>query len=207
MASYRTLRDLAKSKDGATLVEFALVAPVLCLLLLGSFQIGHTLYMQAVLEGAVQKAARDGSLETSAGTDAAIRDAIDDQVESQLLRLNKSAEVEFSRRFYRTFEEAAEARFETFTDTNENGQCDAGEPFEDRNNNGVWDSDGGDDVGNAGARDNVVYTVSVEYPAMLPLHKFIGVSDTVKLRASTVLANQPYGDQESYSEPTEGNCP
>lgn len=206
MSHHRTLRDLTRSESGATLVEFGLVAPVLCLLLIGSFDVGHTLYMQSVLEGAVQKAARDGTLETASGTTATQRDTIDEKVKSQLLKLNNSADIEVSRRFYRTFSDAAAAQAEPFTDTNEDGECNDGEPFEDRNNNGVQDADGGDDVGKAGARDNVVYTVTIEYPRLFPLNKFIGVPDNVKLQASTVLANQPYGDQQSYGEPTVGNC-
>lgn len=207
MRSLRTsLRLIAQAEDGATLLEFGFVAPVLCLLLVGSLEIGHTLYMQGVLEGALQKAARDGTLETAAGNTAAVRDAIDDAVEGQVLKLHHSADVQFSRRFYRTFTDAAEARAEEFTDTNEDGECNDGEPFEDLNGNETLDLDGGDDVTRAGARDNVVYSVKVEYPRMFPLYRFIGGSDTTTLHATTVLANQPFGDQQSYDEPTVGHC-
>lgn len=198
---------LARAEEGATLTEFGLIAPVLCLLLIGSLEIGHRLYMHGVLEGAVQKAARDGSLETASGTSSDPRDSIDARVLSQVRKLHNSANVTFNRRFYRTFTDASEKKTEEFTDTNGNGTCDADEPFEDVNNNGVWDRDGGDDIANAGARDAVVYTVTMNYPNMFPLHKFIGGSDTTTLSASTVLANQPYGEQQQYDAPTVGNCP
>jgi Flp pilus assembly protein TadG len=204
------LRLLGRSEDGATLTEFGLIAPVLFLLLIGAFEVGHTLYMQSVLEGAVQKAARDGTLETAAGTSDAARDTIDNAVRSQILKLNNSANITITRRFYRSFTDASQAAAETFTDTASgpfaDGICNNNEPFDDKNNNGVRDVDGGDAVGAAGAKDDVVYTVTVSYPNIFPLQNLIGGSGTTTLSASTVLANQPYGDQASYGEASVGHC-
>jgi Flp pilus assembly protein TadG len=209
-APLANLRKFVRAEEGATLTEFGLISPVLFLLLFGAFDLGHTLYMKTVLEGAVQKAARDASLESAAGNDASVRSAIDSAVEDQLRPLNGSATITFDRRFYRTFTEAEAAEAEEFTDsasgTFANGICDNGETFTDNNNNGVWDGDGGDSINRAGARDNVVYTVTIEYPRLFPLHTFIDVPDTMSLTASTVLANQPYGDQDSYDAPTTGTC-
>jgi hypothetical protein len=205
------LRELVHSQEGATLTEFGLISPVLFLLLFGTFDVGHTLYMRSVLEGAMQKAARDTSLEASAGDDSTTRDAIDDVLEGQLRPLNRTATITFNRRFYRTFTDAAAANEEEFTDsasgTYANGICDNNETYTDINNNSLWDADGGDSINRAGARDNVVYTVAIEYPRLFPLHAFIDVPDTTRLETSTVLANQPYGDQDSYDAPTTRNCP
>ena len=205
------LRKLGRATDGAALTEFGLISPALFVLLFGAFDVGHTLYMRSVLQGAVQKAARDASLETAAGESDAVRDAIDASVEGQILPLNSNAIVVVSRRFYRTFTDAAEAAAEEFTDSASgiyaNGICDNNEPFEDVNNNGVRDADGGDSINRAGARDNVVYTVTVSYPRLFPLHMFIDVPDQTRLEASTVLTNQPFGDQDSYDAPTTGYCP
>lgn len=205
------LTRLLRREEGVTIVEFGLIAPALMILLLGALDIGHTLYMQSVLQGAVQKAARDGSLESASGTDPAYRNALDAMVEGQLLELNKIAKVSFKRRFYRTFSDAAAAKHEEFTDATsgpyKNGICDHGEPYVDANNNGVWDADGGDSVDHAGARDNVVYTVTISYPRMFPLDKLVGGSGVTQLSAVTVLANQPYGSQGHYTAPTVRNCP
>src|SRR3546814_7855992 len=54
--------------SGNTIVEFAFVGPVLVLLLMGTLDVGHTLYMQAVLQGVMQKAARDSALESGSAT-------------------------------------------------------------------------------------------------------------------------------------------
>ena len=49
---------------GATIVEFAIVAPVFLTLLLGIFDFGHAIYAQSVLQGAfiLAKAKGDPSL-------------------------------------------------------------------------------------------------------------------------------------------------
>jgi Flp pilus assembly protein TadG len=201
------LAQISGDQRGSTLVEFGLIAPSLILMMCGALEIGHTLYMQAVLQGVVQKAARDGSLETATGTSSASRDALDEKVRTQVLRLHANASVTFNRRFYRTFSLASAAQAESFTDTNTNGLCDNGEPFTDTNNNGVRDADGGDSANRAGARDNIVYTVSMSYPRIFPVDRFVGGNGSTNLRAATVLSNQPFGKQASYGAATVGNCP
>lgn len=204
--------SLAEDSRGATILEFGLIAPTLCLLLIGAFDVGHTLYMQSVLDGAVQKAARDGTLQSAAGASSLPRDALDQLVRNQILPLNKNATIEFNRRFYRTFTDAAAAKHEDFVDTADTSspyhdeKCNNGETFTDSNNNGVFDRDGADSIDHAGARDNVVYTVTVSYPRMFPLDRFIGGSGTTKLTASTILSNQPFGDQGEYEPPEQLNC-
>lgn len=197
---------LAGDERGTTILEFGLIAPSLVLMLMGALDIAHTLYMQSVLQGAVQKAARDGTLETSSGIDDEVRYSIDQAVRRQLKFLNKRAEIDISRRFYRSFTEAQAQAAEEFTDTNGDGICNAGEPFDDRNNNGVRDTDGADSVDNAGARDNVVYTVTVQYARMFPLDRLLGGNGTTKMTTRTVLANQPFGAQQKYDAPTVGHC-
>lgn len=202
----RELRGLVRDRRGATTLEFGLIAPSLCAMLLGALDFGHALYMQSVLQGAVQKAAREGTLETATGTTPTTRNTIDAAVKNQLWTLNKTATIEVDRRFFRSFTEAAAKRAETFTDTNGDGICNGGEPFEDRNNNGVLDKDGGDSADRAGARDNIVYVVKIHYPRMFPIDKLLGGDGTTTLVASTVLANQPFGNQGSYGAATLGHC-
>ncbi|MBR0551509.1 TadE/TadG family type IV pilus assembly protein [Stakelama marina] len=195
---------LSQDRRGITVVEFAMVAPVMCIMLLGGFDVAHTLYMDAALQGVVQKAARDSALET--GSSQQQQQFIDDTVKENVKALANNADVQIKRRFYRTFTEAAAAKPEDWTDTNGDGICDAGEPYEDANLNNVWDKDGGDQ-GQGGARDATVYTVTVTYPRMFPIQKFIGGSDTTSVQAVTVLRNQPFGDQQSYGTAKIRNCP
>lgn len=202
----RRAKIFRRDERGTTILEFGLIAPSLIVMLMGALDFGHTLYMQSVLQGAVQKASRDGTLQQTAGTDETIRNTIDTIVRNQVKTLHRQAAVTITRRFYRTFSDAAAAAAEAFTDTDHDGLCNHGEPFDDRNSNGVRDTDGADSVDRAGARDNVVYTVSISYPRMFPIDKLIGGNGTTKLTATTVLANQPFGTQASYGAPTTGHC-
>ena len=197
------LRRLRSDECGITVVEFALVAPVMCLLLLGGFDVAHTLYMRGVLQGVVQKTARDSTLES--GTAATVQTTLDNRVKAQVTAIANNAQINITRRFYRTFSQASAAQAEIWTDTNGNGVCDAGEPYEDANQNNIWDKDGANG-GQGGAKDAVLYTVEVSYPRFFPIYNIIGGSRTTKITASTILRNQPYGDQASYSAPVVRNC-
>lgn len=191
---------------GATVIEFAIVAPVLAVLMLGGFDTAHSLYMRAVLQGVVQKTARDSALES--GTDTAQQAIIDDKVKAQVRAIANNAEIEITRRYFRTFAKAAAQTAEAFpgaNDTNRNGKCDNNEIFSDDNGNGVRDMDGGDS-GQGGAKDRTLYTIVVSYPRFFPLYTVIGGSKVTKISAATVLANQPYGDQGSYGAAKVGHC-
>lgn len=196
----RSGEGLRRDEQGAALVEFAIVLPVLLALLLGALDAGYQLYTRSVLQGEMQKAGRDSTLETSPNRTS----IIDDRVTAAVKKVAPNAELFFSRKSYRTFSDAAAAQAEEYTDTNDNGTCDNGEPFEDANNNGRWDDDGGND-GQGGAKDAVVYTATVDYPRLFPLARLIGLPPTVEISATTVLRNQPYTDQDE-TEPSAGNC-
>jgi Flp pilus assembly protein TadG len=201
----RRLAPLASDRRAVSVVEFGFIAPMLCMVLMGIFDFGHTLYMRGALQGVLQKTARDATLE--ANTAAAQQSILDERVKSQVKALANNAQIDISRRYYRTFSQAAAARAEDWTDTNRNHRCDAGEPYEDANNNNVWDADGGDS-GQGGARDATVVTVTVTYPHMFPLLPLLGEEiANAKIKATTVLKNQPYADQASYAAPTRRNCP
>ncbi len=197
------LRRFRDDDTGTTVIEFAMVAPVMCLLLLGAFDISHTLYTRTIMQGVVQKTARDATIET--GNAAATEASLDGKVRTQLSAMHNGATINITRRFYRTFTEAAAARAEAFTDTNRNGRCDNNEPYEDANRNSTWDADGGN-AGQGGAKDATLYTVEMTYPKMLPIMGYLGGSPTAKVTAQTILRNQPYGDQDSYAAAVVRNC-
>ena len=196
--------EALRDAKGATIIEFAIVAPVMAIFMLGAFDTAHSLYMRGVLQGIVQKTARDSGLEES--TDTAAQAALDAKVTTQVKALATNASIAFTRRYYRTFSDAETARAEVWTqDTNHNGVCDAGEPFTDTNNNGVRDLDGADS-GQGGAKDRTLYTVTVSYPRLFPLYNVINVPRMITFKASTILENQPYTDQNSYAPATIGHC-
>ena len=192
------LKRLRGDTQGATIVEFAIVAPVFIMLLLGLFEFGFQAYSQSVLQGALQAAARNSTLEDGPASAA----ELDAQVLKMVKRVVPGADITFTRKNYANFEDVGQP--EAFTDTNDDGICNNGEPFEDLNENGLWDADRGAD-GSGGARDAVLYTAVAEYSRMLPLAGLIDVSPNVKIEGRTVLRNQPFGEQ-SGREPVIENC-
>jgi len=194
LAAARRLRGDA---SGATAIEFAAIAPALMMVLLGLMDLSYNIYATTLLEGAIQEAGRDSTIEGAEtrglAIDNELRDRVDDIVPNATIAINRRAYVDYS----------DVNRPEDFTDTNDDGVCGDGEPFEDINRNGMWDEDRGvADMG--GARDAVLYTVTVSYPRAFPVMKLLGFSPTVTTRSRTVLRNQPYGPQNRAA--AVGNC-
>ncbi|MFM5908171.1 MAG: TadE/TadG family type IV pilus assembly protein [Novosphingobium sp.] len=183
------MRRLFQDRRGATAVEFALITPALLTLLLGTFEYGLAQYMRAVLEGAMQQAGRNSSLQKSANSQTGIDTSVREQVQNVL----PGATVTFDRKNYSTFSDVQTP--EDFTDTNANSRYDSGECFVDENDNRQWDSDVAK-IGQGGANDVVLYTATITYSSALPVSAF-GFSPMRQLTASTTLRNQPYSSQSS----------
>lgn len=186
-------------RKGVTLVEFGFVGPVLIVMIMGIFDMAHTQYTNSMINGALQKAGRDLTLETAGSQQAAIDEAVRQQV---LKVVPNTATVEFEKLSHFDFSDIGES--EEYDDDNNDGVCNSGELFVDANGNGQWDANRGRD-GIGGARDAVLYTAVVTYPRLFPMYGLVGMSDTVTLRASTVLRNQPFDEQDRSTET--GNCP
>ncbi len=188
------IRNLKKDKRGTTVIEFAIIAPTFLLLLLGAFDIGHTVYLRGILQGAVLEAARDSTLETANVEQA----AIDALVEERVNTVAPSVEMSFNRKSY--FEFTDVNRPEAFEDEvdpdtgEKNGIYDEGECYSDENGNGQWDDDVGT-AGMGGPNDIVLYTVTAEYESLFPFAKMLGRDTTKSISAETVLRNQPYGPE------------
>lgn len=194
----RIFRRIFRDDKGAGLVEFALIAPVLVFTLLGMFEVGYNLYVQSQLQGAVQKAARSSTIEAASTSET----QIDAAVKTAVQRIVNNATVSFSRQSYSGFFDVAQP--EDYDDINEDDVCNDGEPFEDVNGNGIWDADRGRD-GFGGARDVVLYEVDVRYKRAFGVSQLLGFSDHVDFKATTVLRNQPFDDQDTTV--TLENCP
>lgn len=193
---------LLRQEAGMSITEFGLIAPVLMVMLMGVMDLGHTLYMQAVVQGALQKSARDASLET--GTQDSIYQATKATMQTQVQRLAKNARLSIDRTSFRDYTKAQLQAKEPFTDVNNNNRCDNGEPYEDNNNSGVWDNDTGRANQQGGAKDTVIYTAKVVYPRLFPMARLVGLPSDVTITASAALVNQPYGEQAA---PIIRKCP
>jgi hypothetical protein len=200
-ASVRALfRRLHRESSGVTLVEFAFVGPVLILMIMGLFDIAHTQYSSSVLHGAMQKAGRDLTLESALSRQNAIDAAVTAQVQSVM---PPGSTVVLEKQSHFDFSDVNQP--EEFTDQNGDNRCNNNEPYVDNNDNGNWDPDRGK-AGIGGARDVVLYTATVTYPRLFPLYGLAGLPQNVTIRASTVLRNQPF-DEQNDRITTVRNCP
>ena len=178
-------RRLARDDKGVTALEFAFVGPIFIVMLMALLDMGHMLYAKSVLNGAVQKAGRDSSLQTGIQNAG----AIDLAVKNTVLTVVPNAQMTFNRKNYTDFSNIGAP--EPFVDTNNNGRRDPGECFQDTNANGIWDTDSSQ-ANQGSASEAAVYTVTLSYTHIFPVATLIGGSPTQAMSVSTMLRNQPY---------------
>jgi len=184
----RMLR-LGRDIRGITAVEFALIAPVFLLFVLGIIEFGLVQYASATLEGATMQSARMGK---TGYTDDGIsrEDYIISVVEDRASGLLDPALLSIDTQTYGQFDHIHEPEPIT-NDVNGNGIYDAGDAYEDINGNAQWDADMGA-AGLGGAGDIVVYTVTYEWPLMTPLISSVIGQDSIPLSSSVVVRNEPW---------------
>jgi Flp pilus assembly pilin Flp len=183
-------RRIWKDRKGAAAVEFALILPVLCMFLLGMSDALYNAYATSVLEGAMQKAARDQTLQVS--NTALANAALDARVLQLIQGMAPTATATSTRRSYPNFTSVGAP--EPFTDANGDGDRDPGECYSDINGNSQWDADRGTS-GDGGASDVVLYSMNVVYPRVFPVYKLIGGNPNMTIAASAIMKNQPWMDQ------------
>jgi len=182
-------RRFASDTSGMTLVEFGFVAPVFLLMIIGLMDLGQLVYARALLQGAVEEAARSSALETGD------IDVADEEIAEILQPVAPGATIEVTRKSY--FDFADIGRAEALDDKNGDGLCGTGENYTDENGNDQWDDDIGID-GNGGAGDVVMYNVTVTFERIFKVGIFKG-DDNYVINASAVKKNQPFADQATYS--------
>lgn len=182
---------LCPDSAGVTVIEFALIAPIFLMVIVGGLDLGQMVYAKAVLDGAVEKAARDSTLETG---DTALADGV---VKRAVWQILPGSRVSATRKNYYDFTNAN--RGEELDDVNGDGECSPDEAYTDLNNNDSYDKDLGSD-GNGGANDVVVYTVTVRYEPVFAMPLVPLDWSTREISATAVKRNQPFGKQSgSYS--------
>ncbi len=188
-------RSFRGDRRGVTVVEFAIVAPVMLLMVFGLLDLTMQAYVQSVLDGAVNAAARASTTESS----AADQSAIDARVTQQVRTVVNSAQLTFDRRNYVAITDIGKP--EVFTDSpsgpKHNDSYDPGECFIDYNRNGRWDEDRGR-TGQGGADDFIEYSATADYQRLFPMAMF-GLPRNLQLTAVSVLRNQPYSGQGGAS--------
>jgi len=178
------LRRLGDDERGATIVEFAMILPALCVLLLGIFELGYRAYAASVLQGALHEAAR---MATVGGV---TMNQIDARVRTRLSNFADHGTVTTRTTSYYDFSGVRRAE-KLLIDTDPVGAYNQGDCWEDTNGNNSWDADRGSS-GMGGADDIVRYEVSLAVPNIVPIDRFLGWASSNTISGETVLRNQPY---------------
>lgn len=204
----RPARALARDRRGVTIIEFAIISPVMLLLIMGLGDILYQEYAQSILNGALQKAGRDSSIQGGGDNTGTIDTKVVSLVSTIMKTPTQACPATAAgswcsvRKNYDTFTQVAP---EPFTDSDGDGRCDHGEPFYDQNANGTWDADPGN-AGQGGANDVTLYTMTITYPRLFPVAGMMGWASTQTIAASTLLKNQPYATQQ-LTTVVQKNCP
>ena len=178
------LHRLRADTRGVTIIEFAVVSPVLFLTMLGFFELGYKSYVSSVVQGALHAAARSATVGDKTGAQ------IDAEVQARLQAFSRGSTIVVSKTSYANFSDVKQPE-KIITDTAPVGQYNTGDCFEDDNGNGTYDTDRGKS-GLGGADDIVNYQVTMTFKPVVPLWKYIGGSNMETITASTVLRNQPF---------------
>lgn len=185
-----------KNCDGAVAIEFAVIASVLFLVVIGFIELGLIFFTNSVLEGATSVASRTGRTGFTPGrprTEYLINEIV--RLSGNYLERDRLSIEMLS---YDSF--ANVGRPEEFQDTNGNGRYDLGEPFTDTNNNRRWDLDRGI-PGPGGSGDTVLYRVNYKWDLFTPLMRELIGTDTdgngigdgpIIISATATVRNEPF---------------
>jgi Flp pilus assembly pilin Flp len=188
----RSLRYRARQNEkGAAAIEFAMLAPVYFILLIGIMETALVMFAQNVLESAASNAARIGKTGYVSPQQLTREATVAQTVQRLAGFIMRPADITITTTAYNSLSLVGTG--ESYIDANTNGRWDVGENFTDSNGNGQYDRD----IGRNGLGDEgniVIYTISYPWPIMTPaMTLFLGTDGILTLRARVVVKNEPYG--------------
>ena len=173
---------------GIAAVEFAIIAPVFLLLLMGIIEFSLIMFTTSMLESATAVSSRLGKTGYSQ-SGMSREDTILQAIRTQAGSTIDSKKITITSKYYTQFDQIGKG--EPWTDTNHNGIADPGE-YTDINGNGKYDADLGT-AGYGGANDVVVYTISYPWSVVTPfLRELIGTKGIFTITTHAVVKNEPY---------------
>ena len=181
-------RSIGQCEDGLAAVEFAFVAPVFVIMLMGIIEFALIMFTSAVLESATSNTARLGKTGyADAGKTRAQQ--IVANIQARTAGLLDPKKITISTQVYAAFPNVGQPE-PCIKPVNPPCGGTAGVNYVDVNGNGKWDADmGAAGEGNAG--EVVVYTASYPWPLFTPgIKKILGNTFTISSR--TVVMNEPF---------------
>ena len=175
---------LGRDARGATIVEIAVVLPVLSLLLLGLLDLGYRSYAASMVQGALHDASRMATVGGYSMAD------IDARVKTRLANFANRSTVTTTATSYTEFTGVTQPE-RIVGDTVPLTSYNVGDCFEDANRDNAYSTNRARD-GTGNADDIVRYRVTISYPRIVPLGALMGWGNTQTITSDTVLRNQPY---------------
>jgi len=182
-------RQFKQAQDGVTAIEFAVIAPVMLLLVFGIIEFGIIMMVYNVMEGATAVSSRlgkTGYVASGLTRQQTIVNAITARA-GALLDPNK---ITVTSKFYKQYDQINDPS--PISTRMAMVAYNSGETYTDINGNGQWDADmGASGYGSAG--DVVVYTVSYPWSVATPIiSDLIATNGIFTITTHAVVKNEPY---------------
>ena len=183
---------LAGDRRGIAALEFALVGPLVVLLLIATVEFSLAISSYVMLNLAASEAARAG-MTGFVAADKTRRQMITETVARYAGGLIDPARLTVTVEVHQSL--ADTRRGEPFRDANGNGVRDEEEWFADVNDNGVWDARIEGEEGLGGPDDIVLYTLDYGWRFFTPVLPYLlGGEEGFTISASLAIRNEPYPD-------------
>lgn len=186
--------SLSADTRGVTAVEFAILSPVLMLMLIGILEFALVFFSQQVMENVsynVSRLGKTGFVDTDMTQEQTIRAMLAERLEG-LIDIDT---VGIQTTTYGQFSDI-DAN-EPFIDANENGVRDDGENYTDLNGNGQYD--GALAVTGYGQSGQItVYQITVPWRVFTPVlsHMIGDGNGNIVLESRVVVRNEPYSEDD-----------
>jgi hypothetical protein len=187
------MRTLVRAERGIATMEFALLAPVITMMMFGFLELAWVMSARSALESSTMRAAR----KIAASDCPAQRQQIMTNIITQGMRHVRSVNDEppqiTTKSYASSFGDVGEPEPWIEADGTRNGKYDVGESYTDVNGNGRWDPDMGTSGSVGGANQVVSYTARFRVKPIVPFFatQFGDTSGEYPIEASTVIRNEP----------------
>lgn len=187
------MRTLVRAREGIATMEFALLAPVITIMMFGFLELLWVNSARLALESSTMRAAR----KIAASDCPAERKQIMTNMIVQGMRHVRSVGDELpqidAKAYAGGFSDVGEPEPWVENAATTNGKYDLGETYTDVNGNGKWDPDMGTSGSVGGANQIVSYTARFRVQPLVPFFakQFGDGSGEYPIQASTVIRNEP----------------
>jgi Flp pilus assembly protein TadG len=197
----RHLLRLLRERRGVSIVEFGLMIIPFTLVMVGLLDLSYQMYVQSVLQGAANDAARIITVESpQLGSSGDLTNRMKQAVMARMQNIDMSGAVYTvtADSFNRYGDYGKPERLTN--DKNGNGKYDSGDCWLDTNPNGTYDTSVSSTSGTGGADDIVRFNVNLKMPRLVPIGGLWGDTNQLNMNVTTAIKRQPYRDQSSPQE-------